>query len=413
MAEDSFELELTTMAHGGRAMGRHRGQVVFVPWAIPGERIEARLTGRSGRVAFAEGLRLLEASADRVWPQCPHFGPGRCGQCHWQHIDYEAQLLLKQDVLADQLARVGGFRDVEVLPTIPAPDTRGYSWQLALRVNRAGQIGLASNVAGQVEWPGACHVAHPDLLELLQALDLDVSNLRELQLLRGQGGELMLLLTMRDERAPELHSDLPASVNMLLRGGEPVNLIGAAHLVREVAGRRFRVTAGSSFRAHDALLPRLAMLVQEWLAPAPGARVLDLYAGVGFFSAFLAETAGLVTLVERFPPAVTDAESNLASLDNIDLIEGPVEQVLPALEGPADAAVLDPPREGLSAAAIDGLARTKAGRLVYVSGDAATLARDARRLRARGWQLRQAQPVDLEPLTWRINAAALLERSRA
>ncbi|MCY4022064.1 MAG: hypothetical protein OXF32_01300 [Anaerolineaceae bacterium] len=410
MADDIFELELTTMAHGGRAMGRHQGRVVFVPYAIPGERIEARLTGRSGRVAFAEGLRLLEASADRVWPQCPHFGPGRCGQCQWQHIDYAAQLLLKQDVLADQLARIGGLDDVEVLPTIPAPATQGYRWGLTLRVDRAGQPGLPSDRAGQVVWPEECHVAHPDLLDFLPRLELDIEGLRELQLLRGSDGALMLLLTMRNDRAPELLSDLPASVNMLLKGGEPVNLIGASHLLREIAGRRFRVTAGSSFRAHDALLPQLATLVREWLAPSRGEHVLDLYAGVGFFSAFLAEEAGLVTLVERFPPAVTDAGSNLEAFDNIDLIEGRVEEVLPELETPVDAALLDPPREGLSAEAVDALAECGAARLVYVSGDAATLARDARRLRARGWRLRQAQPVDLEPLTWRIHTVALLER---
>ncbi|MCY3907337.1 MAG: hypothetical protein OXF63_08830 [Anaerolineaceae bacterium] len=410
MTDDIFELELTTMAHGGRAMGRHQGQVIFVPYAIPGERIEARLSGRSGRVAFAEGLRLLEASADRVWPQCPHFGPGRCGQCQWQHIDYAAQLLLKQDVLADQLARIGGLDDVEVLPTIPAPATQGYRWGLTLRVDRAGQPGLPSERAGQVVWPEECHVAHPDLLELLPRLELDIEGLRELQLLRGSDGALMLLLTMRNDRAPELLSDLPASVNMLLKGGEPVNLIGASHLVREVAGRRFRVTAGSSFRPHDALLPQLATLARQWLAPKAGEHVLDLYAGVGFFSAFLAEEAGLVTLVERFPPAVTDAESNLEEYDNIELIEGRVEEVLPELDTPVDAALLDPPREGLSAEAVDSLAVCGAARLVYVSGDAAILARDARRLRARGWQLRQAQPVDLEPLTWRIHSVALLER---
>jgi len=362
MADDIFEMDLKTMAHGGRAMGRHRGQVIFVPYAIPGERIEARLTGRSGRVAFAEGLRLLEASADRVWPQCPHFGPGRCGQCQWQHIDYAAQLLLKQDVLADQLARIGGLDDVEVLPTIPAPATQGYRWGLTLRVDRAGQPGLPSERAGQVVWPEECHVAHPDLLELLPRLELDIEGLRELQLLRGSDGALMLLLTMRNDRAPELLSDLPASVNMLLKGGEPVNLIGASHLVRELAGRRFRVTAGSSFRAHDALLPRLATLVREWLAPSAGEHVLDLYAGVGFFSAFLAEEAGLVTLVERFPPAVTDAGSNLEAFDNIDLIEGRVEEVLPELETPVDAALVDPPREGLSAEAVEALAACGAAR---------------------------------------------------
>ena len=413
MTDETFELDLIAMAHGGRAMGRHKGRVVFVPYAIPGERIEARMTGRSGGVTFAEGRRLLAASADRVWPQCRHFGPGRCGQCHWQHIDYAAQLLLKQDVLADQLARIGGFNDAQVLPTIPAPATQGYSWQLAMRVDRQGQPGLASDVPGRVVLPEECHVAHPDLLELLGALDLQITGLREMQLLRGHGGDLMLLLTMKDDQAPELHSDLPASVNMLLAGGEPVNLIGAAHLLRDVVGHTFRVTAGSSFRAHDAMLPQLAALVRELLAPAPGEHVLDLYAGVGCFSAFLAADAGLITLVESFPPAVTDAESNLVAFNNIDLIEGRVEDVLPELEMPADAAVIDPPRDGLSTEAIETLVKTELRRLVYVSGDAATLARDAKRLCARGWQLRQVQPLDLEPLTWRINAVALLERSRA
>ena len=412
MKDDTFELELTTMAHGGRAMGRHRGRVVFVPYAIPGERVAARRTGRSGRVDFAAGRRLLRASADRVWPQCRHFGPGRCGQCHWQHIDYAAQLLLKQDVLADQLARVGGFDDARVLPTIPAPELAGYRWQLGLRVDGDGRPGLASDVPGRLVLPEDCHIAHPDLLALLQtlALELPIPGLGALQLLRGHDGERMLLLSLRDEQAPELHSDIPASVNLLLAGGEPVNLIGNAHLLRVVDGRRFRVTAGSHFRAHDNLLPQLAAMVPELLASEPGAHVLDLYGGVGFFSAFLAQRAGLVTLVERHPPAVTDAESNLADFDNIDLFEGRVEEVLPALDTPADAAVLDPPREGLSVEAVEALAAGALRRLVYLSGDAATLARDARRLRARGWQLRQAQPVDLEPLTWRIHSVALLER---
>src|SRR5690349_17529942 len=84
----TFELTLTGMAHGGSALGRHDGRTVFVPYTIPGERIMARVTGEKGRVAFAEGVTLLEASADRVFPRCPHFGPGKCGRCQWQHIDY-------------------------------------------------------------------------------------------------------------------------------------------------------------------------------------------------------------------------------------------------------------------------------------------------------------------------------------
>ncbi|MBL8157322.1 MAG: TRAM domain-containing protein, partial [Anaerolineae bacterium] len=110
----TFDLDLEAMAHGGSALGRFGQQTVFVPYTIPGERVHARVVAQKGRVLFAEGLTLLESSADRVYPACPHFGPGRCGRCHWQHIAYPAQLLLKQDVLADQLERIGGLTEVEV-----------------------------------------------------------------------------------------------------------------------------------------------------------------------------------------------------------------------------------------------------------------------------------------------------------
>ncbi|MBC8170334.1 MAG: TRAM domain-containing protein, partial [Anaerolineae bacterium] len=88
--KELFEVELTAMAHGGSALGRHEKRTVFIPYTIPGERVLARITKDRGRIAFAEGVKLVEASTDRVYPRCPHFGPGRCGRCHWQHIDYEA-----------------------------------------------------------------------------------------------------------------------------------------------------------------------------------------------------------------------------------------------------------------------------------------------------------------------------------
>ena len=109
--KDLIEVELFGMAHGGSAIGRGGGKTVFIPYTLPGERVKARVTAEKGRVLFAEGVTLVEASSDRVYPECPHFGPGRCGRCQWQFIDYEAQLLLKQDVLTDQLGRVGGFDD--------------------------------------------------------------------------------------------------------------------------------------------------------------------------------------------------------------------------------------------------------------------------------------------------------------
>ena len=406
---DPIELELTAMAHGGSALGRHDRQTIFVPYTIPGERVLVRITQDRGRVAFAEGIRLIDASADRVYPRCPHFGPGRCGLCQWQHIDYPAQLLLKQDVLADQLARIGGFEDADVLPVIASPQEWGYNHHMTMVAGEDGQPGFAGTEEDRIILIDECHVMHPDLLALYESLDLQFDGLRRLRLQLGSDGSPMLILTMQDDNAPELHVDFPASVNMLLSDNEPVNLIGDSHSYFEVGGRRFRVTAGSEFRANVGQIARLAELVVDALDLAGTETVLDLYGGVGVFSAFLAERAGLVTMVESYPPAVTDAESNLDDLDNVDLIEGTVEDVLPDLEESYDAAVLDPPGEGLSVEVVDALAARKIPRLVYVSSDPATLARDAKRLSQQGYRLRAVQPIDLAPQTYYLDSVAVLD----
>src|SRR5690606_19272244 len=157
------------------------------------------------------------------------------------------------------------------------------------------------------------------------------------------------------DAAPELEADLPASVNLLLPDNEPVNLIGDSHSFYQIGTRAFRVTAGGYFRANVTQIARLAGAVEALLDLPSQAAVLDLYAGVGGFSASLAPRARQVTLVESYPPAVTDADDNLSDFDHIDVIEGGVEAVLPALEDRYDAAVIDAPSQGMSATALDAL----------------------------------------------------------
>ena len=146
LAGKTITLDIHDMAHGGSGVGFHQGSPVFLPYTLPGESITAEITGGRGRVLFARGLRLNAASADRAKPRCPHFGPGRCWGCQWQHIDYEAQLLLKQDVLADQLARVGGLPDALIesalQPILPAPQPWEYNHSLSLLRADSGDWGL-------------------------------------------------------------------------------------------------------------------------------------------------------------------------------------------------------------------------------------------------------------------------------
>jgi 23S rRNA (uracil1939-C5)-methyltransferase len=406
---ETFEIELTTMAHGGRALGRHQNRTIFVSYAIPGERVIARITEDRGRIAFAEGVKLLEASADRVFPRCPHFGPNKCGRCHWQHIEYAAQLLLKQDVVNDQLARIGGFEDslIEkaVQPMIPSPQAWYYNHHMTMLVSANGELGFPAEKGGAPFLIEECHIIHPDLLDLFYQIDMDVSSLSRLRLQIGTDGAHMLIMSVKDENAvPELEIDLPTSVNLLLPDNEPVNLIGESHLRYEIGGRTFRVTAGSDFRSNVSQIPNLIQVVTAMLDLKDGEAVLDLFAGVGVFSAFIAGQASLVTLVESYPPAATDADFNLEDFENVDVIEGSVEEVLPELTEAYHAVIVDPPSEGLSIEAIDALARLKIPVLIYVSGDPATLARDAKRLVAQGYRLDRVQPIDLSPQTYFIDS---------
>lgn len=404
----TIEVEIEAMARGGYGLARHRGRSLYVPYTIPGERLEARVTRTDERTTYAEGLRLLDASADRVYPRCAHFGPGRCWRCQWQHIAPEAQRLLKQDVLAEHLERLGGVSDDIVQPVIASPADFQYAWHMTFTSLPGGRLGLPT-VDERVIAIEMCHVLHPELQDLLESLDLNLPNVKRVKLQIGSGLERMLVLYMTDEDAPELETDLDASVNLLLPDNEPLNLVGESHVRYRVHDRTFRVTAGSYFRANVQLVPALVDTVMTMLAPQPDEYILDLYSGVGVFGAFLAQKAKLVTVVESYPPAATDAEANLADLDNVDVIEGTVEAAAGALDGSYDAAVIDP-SAALTDEAILHIADTGVRRLVYVSGDSATLARDVRRLGKAGFRIVRAQPFDFAPQTYHVETAALLIR---
>lgn len=234
-SHDTITIELAAMANGGRALGRVDGQVVFVPYTIPGERVEARIVESRGRALFAEGITLLEASADRVYPECPHFGPGRCGRCQWQHIHYDAQLLLKQDVLADQLMRIGGLDETilerTLKPIIRSPSAWQYANSLSFTITPDG-LALPSLDNDRQVVIETCLILHPDLQDVLSKVQFEPdAKVERVRLMRGTEGAPMMVLSVIDEAdAPELELDFTASVNLILPDLTPVNLIGDLHV---------------------------------------------------------------------------------------------------------------------------------------------------------------------------------------
>jgi 23S rRNA (uracil1939-C5)-methyltransferase len=249
------------------------------------------------------------------------------------------------------------------------------------------------------------------LLAFKETLDLDtMTGLRRITLRLGSDQQRLAIIETENDAAPELETDLPMSVNLLRSDGLAVNLVGDLHTQYVINGRSFRVSAGCDFRANLSQVGRLVNTVMDALSGRES--VLDLYAGVGLFSSFIAQRARLVTLVEADIIAVNDAELNLADVDNVDIIEGLAEDVLESLEDEYDAALLDAPQSGLSKVVIDELIRRGIPRLVYISRDPATLARDGKRLANGGYQLTSVQPIDLSPQTYFIDTIAIFDHRK-
>jgi 23S rRNA (uracil1939-C5)-methyltransferase len=394
MAE--LTLKLTDIAHGGSAIGRdENGRLYFVPYTLPGETVRVRLTAGKNQYTRAELIEILKPSPDRIIARCPHFGP--CGGCHFQHIRYERQLQLKQEVVRDQLQRIGGFKNVAVPPLIPHPTHWQYLNDIEFSPVGDGRLGFWS--------PSQ---KHNHLEELFQDLDLDLPDLRKITLRRSSDGAMWAALEVNDVEPPQLETDFPVSVAIVLPDKTAASLIGDLYLVKSIKGRDFRVSPGCFFQpaAADALIDTLLNYAQL----SGRETVIDAYSGVGTLMAFLAERAATVIGIEVNGDAVADTAVNLHHTDNVNLYQGWVEDILPALDVQPDLIVLNPPASGLSRDASRALLAKTAGHLIYVSSDIATLARDGKQLAQAGYKLAAVQPVDLHPQTFHIDTVSLWKR---
>ncbi|MFN3928184.1 MAG: 23S rRNA (uracil(1939)-C(5))-methyltransferase RlmD [Thermoflexus sp.] len=404
-----IHLTLERMAHGGEAIGRHEGKVIFVPFGIPGEIVEIEVTEDRGSYARGRIVKILSPAPERVDPPCPHFG--ECGGCHLQHMQYEAQLHWKAEIVRDQLRRIGKIEDPPVRPTIPSPEPFGYRNQIQFSASPDGRLGFQAMRSHRVVPISRCWIAHPMLQELYEALDIEGLELRRLTLRCGvRTGDRMVIFETEGDELPVLETDLRVSLILLTADEKAVPLIGLDYLTEEVGGFVFRISAPSFFQTHTAMAEQIVHQVVEWADLHGTETVLDAYCGVGLFAAHLAPFAQRVVGIEAHPAAAADARHNLARFPHVEILMGTVEERAPTLEGPFDVVVVDPPRTGCSKEALEALLRLAPRRWIYVSCDPATLARDARQLLDAGYHLRVVQPFDMFPQTYHIEAVSLFER---
>lgn len=365
------------MAHGGRAVGHHDGQVVFVQGAYPGETIEAEVTRSASRHLFAMASRIVEPSPDRIVAPCPHFGP--CGGCQWQSAAYPAQLRWKQEIVADQLRFVGRLPEVDVRPTIAPGPEYGYRNRMDFKLVD-GRPALNRIESHELVPIKICLLLAPPLRDLFDGLEVR-SECERVTLRAGlRTGESLVLF---DDERGRLHET--------------------------VAGVRFRITSRAFFQTNTDGAETLVRLVRDALQATASDVLVDGYAGGGLFSATVGAGCRKVVAVESDPVALGDLNANTRAT----VVNRRFERCRALLPKSWDLAVVDPPRIGLGMASVNTMVSGRPRSIAYVSCDPATFARDAALLVAAGYRLDWVQPVDLFPQTYHIELVGAFRPTKA
>jgi 23S rRNA (uracil1939-C5)-methyltransferase len=348
-------------------------------------------------------LEVVKPSRERVKPRCTHFGV--CGGCHFQHIDYEAQLNYKTEMVRDQLQRVGKLKKVKIRPIMPHPSPYNYRAELTFSPTNDGQLGLWSPTERRVIPITECAILHPELQALHDDIDLSLSDLRKLTMRIDDDGERLLALEINDVEPPDLAADFPVSVTILFPDKTAATLIGEPFLYYNVKGQEFRVSSGCDFPVSPEMASKLIDAIWQATNFDGSEAVVDAYCGVGFLTSFLATRADAVVGIEINEDAIDDAAVNLEDTDNVSLIMDSVEAILPTLPE-ADVLVLDPPFEGISAEALKAILAYAPRRIIYSSGNLGAFARDAFNLDRAGYRLIDIQPIDMQPQTYHIHTVS-------
>jgi 23S rRNA (uracil1939-C5)-methyltransferase len=404
-----IEVELTTLTYGGDTLGRLAdGRAVFVPFSMPGETVRAKIREERQGFVRADLVEVLKPSPDRIQPKCAHFT--QCGGCHYQHIPYYAQLSAKTAIVKDQLTRIGGFVDPPVLPIHPSPMPWNYRNAVQFHLTENGKLGYQAPNSHQVIPIQECHLPEGALNEVWQVLDFEpIPGLERIDLRLGAGDDILLVLKGKDPSAPEFSVDFPLSAVYEGPGGSVV-MSGDDHTLMELGGITYSVSAGSFFQVNTLVAQMMVDELMAHLPLTPQTKLLDLYCGVGLFSAHFAPHVGELIGVELSASACGDFAVNLDPFDNVTLYEGAAEEILPSLDEKPDVVVVDPPRAGLAPKALDAVARMQPEVIAYVSCDPSTLARDAKRLCQKGYRLTRVQPFDMFPQTYHVECVVLMTR---
>jgi 23S rRNA (uracil1939-C5)-methyltransferase len=445
-------LEIVDLAYDGKSVAHCDGKVVFLKGGLPGEIVEAEIVQSRRRYDKALVHRIIKKSEHRIDARCSHFG--QCGGCTWQDLEYEQQLLVKRKQVVDCLERLGGFDDIEVAPILGVEDPFWYrnKMEYSFHVDDNDSLCLGLHERGrfdQIFDLSKCYLQSELSNQVVACVrSFAVENNISAYNVKTHEGYLRFLVIRETARTDQLmvnlvtnHGDFP-DVDKLLdeltstvpqittivhnRTGKVSNiavgeteeiLFGPGYIEEELSGRRFVIRANSFFQTNSLQAEKLYDIAFEMLDPQPDEQVLDLFCGAGTIGILLADKVAEVLGVELVEDAVQAASRNaeLNNIENITFFCGQVRDFLkqtPAEQLGQPTVIVDPPRAGLHPKAMKRIIEMQPEKLLYISCNPATFARDAKLLAEGGYTLPLVRPVDMFPHTMHIELVGRFYRRR-
>ncbi|HEY9627538.1 MAG TPA: 23S rRNA (uracil(1939)-C(5))-methyltransferase RlmD [Coleofasciculaceae cyanobacterium] len=440
-----LEVAIADFSNSGEGVGRWQGRVVFVPDTVPGDRVRVRLMRVKPQYAYGKLQEILEASADRVRPGC--IVADKCGGCQWQHVAYDYQLQAKRNLIVQDLERIGGFNDIPIDPVLAVSAPLSYRNKATYPLMRSAtgqvQAGYYQKGSHQLINLNQCPIQDERFNPLLAQIKLDIQErgwgiydedkhrgkLRHLSLRIGRRtGEMLLTLVTKEgnligleEQAQTWMDTYPGLVGICLNlnpdrtnaifGAETQCVLGQPYLTEEFAGLKFQIQPNTFFQVNTEQAEALLQAIAAELNLQGHEVLVDAYCGIGTLTLPLAKHVKEAIALEVQPEAVEQAQANAAlnGITNVTFQVGRVESLLPQLEVHPDIVLLDPPRKGCDASVIETLLQILPDRIVYVSCNPATLARDLKLL-GQHYRVTRVRPADFFPQTSHVECAAFLEK---
>jgi len=442
-----YTIEIIDQGHEGQGVGKIEGFTVFVEGAIAGETVEVRIIKVEKNFAYGKLLRIIKEADSRIIPECPVFK--RCGGCQLQHMSYEAQLSFKTKLVRETIQRIGGLENVKVYDAIGMKEPWNYRNKAQYPVGTIDNniiFGFYANRSHEIIEGQDCIIQDAKSYEIAKhaALYFQEHKIPAYDEKTGKGlvrhvmvrtgfktGKIMLVIVTNAYNFPEsqafceyIKSKFPEiksivqninkrNTNVVLGDSSKI-LMGSDHILDKIGEYTFKISPLSFFQVNPIQTEVLYEKAVEYAGLTGKETVFDLYSGIGTISLFLSAKAKKVYGIEVVMPAVKDAieNANFNNIKNTEFICGEVEKVVPELYSKgvkADVVVLDPPRKGCESVLIDTVAAMGPKRIVYVSCNPSTLARDLKVFAEKGYVAKEIQPVDMFPQTHHVETVTLIE----